>query len=259
MKSNKLIVVLCLVIHVLKAQDSVFVLKANKIYADNIGNIYSVNDGVVTKYFTNKQIKTFSIKTYGTLESMDVTNALRILLYFKDFQRILFLDSQLSQNGNVIELSDMGLEQTSLVCSSFNNGFWVYNQANNELIRFNQLLEINVKTGNLKRLLNLNIKPVFMIEHNGKLYLNAPETGILVFDIYGAYIKTIPVLHLSNFQIQYPYIFYVYENKFRSYNLETFESIEISDVPKDCKSVIYNGNFCYWQFADYININSCIK
>jgi len=134
------------------AQDSLLILSSEKIFVDNIGNIYSVNNGVITKHFVNHQTKTFSIKTFGTLENIDVTNALRILLYFKDFQRILFLDSQLSQNGDVIELTNLGLEQASLVCSSFNNGFWVYNQANNELLRFNQSLEISVKSGNLKRI-----------------------------------------------------------------------------------------------------------
>ncbi|GIV29463.1 MAG: hypothetical protein KatS3mg028_0529 [Bacteroidia bacterium] len=182
----------------LTAQDSVISVKAEKIYADNIGNLYTINDGTITKYFTNKQTKTFSIKTFGTLQTVDITNPLRVLLYFSDFQRILFLDSQLSQNGDAIELPELGLEQCALVCTSFNNGFWAYNQANNELVRFSQMLEINVKTGNLKRILNTDIHPTFMTEHNGKLYLNSPETGILVFDIYGC-------LHQNHSHTAHPY------------------------------------------------------
>ncbi|MCX7729168.1 MAG: hypothetical protein N2203_06840 [Bacteroidia bacterium] len=241
------------------AQDSLLAIKAEKIYPDNIGNVYIVENGAVTKFFTNGQSKTFSIKTLGILQSMDVSNTLRILLYFRDFQKILFLDNQLSQNGDVIELSALGLEQASLVCSSFNNGFWVYNQANNELIRFNQQLETNVKTGNLKRLLNKDIRPTGMIEHNGKLYLNSPNVGILVFDIYGAFLKIIPVYAITDFQIQYPYVFYIYKNKYYSFHLVSFETIEVADVPNNCMTIIYNGNYCYWHYSNYIKINQCIK
>ncbi len=241
------------------SQDSLLTITSDKIYVDNIGNIYTLRQHTITKYFTNKQIKTFSIKTFGNVASIDVTNALRVLLYFKDFQKILFLDSQLSQNGDVIQLSNLGLEQVSLVCSSFNNGFWVYNQSNNELLRFNQSFEVNVKTGNLKRILNMDIQPVFMTEHNGKLYLNSPEIGILMFDFYGSYLKNIPLLHLSEFQVQYPFIFYVYQNKFFSYHIETFENTEITNIPEECKNIIYNGEYCYWHFPQHILIRQCIK
>lgn len=239
--------------------DSTLILKCKKIAIDNIGNIYTVNDDVITKYFVNHQNKVFSTKAYGTLESIDVTNGLKILLYFKDFQRILFLDSQLSPNGEIIELSNIGLEQATFVCTSFNNGFWVYNQANNELLRFNQNLEASVKTGNLKRLLNMDVNPNYMIEHNGRLYLNNPTTGILVFDIYGAFIKNIPLIALQKFQVQYPYIFFTKDNKLQYFNMNTFETIELTSLQENCLDIIFNGKYCYWHFPDYIQINSCIQ
>ncbi len=241
------------------SNDSILYVKSKKIAIDNIGNVYTINDDVITKHFVNHQTKTFSIKTFGKHENIDVTNGLRILLYFKDFQRVLFLDSQLSPNGDVIELTELGFEQTSLVCSSINNGFWLYNQANNELVKFNQNLEISVKTGNLKRLLDIDLQPNYMIEHNGKLYLNNPTTGILVFDIYGAYIKTIPLISLEKFQIQYPYIFFIKNDKAQYFDISTFETFEISQIPENCNDIIFNGKVCYWHYLDSIKINHCIK
>ncbi|GIV27548.1 MAG: hypothetical protein KatS3mg027_1362 [Bacteroidia bacterium] len=261
MKNSKVYFLILFVVNLFHAsgQDTILYLKAKKILVDNIGNIYGINDFVITKYFANQQQKTFSIKTYGTLENIDVTNTLRVLLFFKDFQKILFLDSQLSPNGEVIELSQLGFEQTLLVCSSINNGFWIYHQANNELIRFNQSLEITIRTGNLKRLLNIDIQPNFMIEHNGRLYLNDPETGILVFDIYGAYLKTIPLLHLTNFQLNYPYLFYTREKQFNVFNLITFETIQLLKLSDDCNNVYISNEKCYLHCKDYIQINTCLK
>jgi len=105
----------------------------------------------------------------------------------------------------------------------------------------------------------MNIQPNFLIEHNGKLYLNSPNDGILIFDIYGSYLKTIPLKNLESFQVQYPYIFYTLNKKFYSFHLLTFENIEITDISEDCSNIIFNGSFCYWICNNKIKIQKCIK
>ncbi len=241
------------------AQDSILPVTCSKIAIDNVDNLYTINKNDITKYFINGQVKSFSIKTLGDIYFVDATNALRILVYFKDLQKILFLDSQLSQNGDIIELSDYGLELASLVCSSINNGFWVYNPNNNELVRFNQNLEMNVQTGNLKRILNNNIHPNFMIEHNGKLYLNSPNEGILIFDIYGAYIKTISIKDLNYFQVSEPFIIYRKDNKIQQFNTKLFEEKTLMEVPDNCTEFLIRPDKCIYLFPKKIQLSNCAK
>jgi len=76
-------------------------------------------------------MKRYSNKRFGTITSIDCTNPLKMLVYYKDFQQLVFLDNQLTQNSEAISLEDLGYEQTDLICTSMNNSFWLYNKQNN--------------------------------------------------------------------------------------------------------------------------------
>ena len=143
----------------------------NYFTSDNLGNTYLINGEEITKYNPAGQLfKKYSNKRFGNITMVDATNALKILLYYKDFQNIVFIDDQLSQNGDLISLENLNYEQTDLVCTSFNNSFWIYNKQNNELVRFNENSQPVAKTGNLKQILKADRKPNFMLEQNSYLY-----------------------------------------------------------------------------------------
>lgn len=193
---------------------------------DNLGNCYVIKDGEIIKYLSNgKYFTRYSNKKLGTITSVDATNALRIMLFYKDQQQLVFLDNQLSQKNDAVSLEAMGLEQTDLACMSANNGFWAYNKANNELMRFDEHLNKLVATGNLKQILQMEIEPSYMMEHNNRLYLNCPETGILIFDIFGTYSKTVPLKQLRQFQVDEHIFYYQRDSTFCSYDSRIFEQV----------------------------------
>jgi hypothetical protein len=57
------------------------------------------------------------------------------------------------------------------------------------------------------------------VEYNNKVYLNDPINGVLVFDVYGTYLKTIPIYHLNTFQVKENYMLYVNKEG----NIETYD------------------------------------
>jgi len=91
----------------------------------------------------------------------------------------------------------------------------------------NNLLTTN-SSGNISNLLNKNIQPNFLVEYNSKVYLNDPKNGILVFDMYGAYLKTIPLYGLKTFQVKDKFIIYVKEGKIFKYDFFTLENAAIN-------------------------------
>ncbi len=191
---------------------------------DNLGNIYIVKEDELMKYLSNgKMFARYSNLRLGAISSVDATNPLKIVLYYKDFQQILFLDNQLSLNSDVVSLEKLGYEQTDLVCASANNSFWIYNKQNNELNRFNESSKKITSTGNLKQVLRSDIAPDYMMEYNGYLYLNSPETGIYVFDIFGAFSRIISIKNLTQFQVNENIIYYQKDSSFCSYNYTLFE------------------------------------
>jgi len=216
-------------------QESNFVLvksiPANSTYitTDNLGNLYLLNSDLLEKYDSQGNFqKNFSNKNWGSISSIDANNALKILLFYKSFQQILLLDNTLSPSGNSISLEALGYNQTALVCSSNDNGFWIFSQQNSELVRFDKNLQKTQQTGNIAQLTGMEINPNFLMEQYNKIFLNDSSKGVLVFDIYGTYHKTIPLKGLRHFQIFNDLLIYFKEEKLKSYNMKTLEEREIS-------------------------------
>ena len=215
---------------------------------DDFGNVYLINDNEIVKYNPLGILqKKFSTKRYGKIDFVDAMNPLKILVYYKDFQQIMFLDDQLTETSSMISIETLGYEQTSVVCSSSNNSFWLFDKQNNELLRFNSDLKSLVKTGNLKRILDIDIKPNFMQEHNNYIYLNCPNEGILVFDIYGTFYKTIPLKNLKEFNIVNGDVFYFENNTLKQYQSQTFNVIEKHYKDTTIQTV-------YWQNTRFYKI-----
>lgn len=230
--------------------------KVTHIEVDGFGNMYAIKNEEIVKYTANGILqKKFSTKRYGKIEVVDAMNPLKILVYYKDFQQIIFLDDQLTQSSSMISIETLGYEQTSLVCSSANNSFWIFDKQNNELLRFNSDLKSLVKTGNLKRILDVDIKPNFMQEQNNFVYLNSPNEGILVFDIYGTFYKTIPLKNLKEFNIVNGDVFYFENHTLKQYQSQTFNTIEKQFSDTLIINAFWRNNKFYKMYSDSLVVD----
>jgi len=219
---------------------------------DNIGNIYVVKEDELIKYLSaGKLFARYSNLKLGNITTVDATNPLKLLLYYRDFQQIVFLDNQLTANSEPISLETLGYEQTDLVCAGANNSFWIYNKQNNELLRFDEASKKIAATGNLKQVLRVDIKPNFMREHNGYLFLNSPETGIYVFDIFGTFNKIISIKDLKQFELSEDIVYYQRDSMYCSYNYKLFEEA-CKRLPNSVNTidVKYTNKQIYLGFKD---------
>lgn len=224
---------------------------------DNIGNIYTVLGEEMVKYLpTGKQFNRYSNLKLGNITTVDATNPLKLLLYYRDFQQIVFLDDQLTANSEPISLEALGHEQTDLVCASNNNSFWIYDKQNNELTRFNESSKKIVSTGNLKQVLKTEMNPNFMREYNGYLYLNCPETGIYVFDMFGAFSKIISLKKLKDFTVNEDIIYYKKDSALCSYNFKLFEeACKQVSYGSRAQNIQYYKDKIYSSFKDSLQVN----
>ena len=208
--------------------------KADFVTCDNQSNVYVVKGNELCKYNkTGKLLYKYSNKNLGNIDFVDASNLLKILLFYKNFLQVVYLDNTLSANGEPVALDNIGYQQAQLACSSYNNSVWLYDQQNLELVRLDINLEKIVGTGNLSILLNINMQPNYLLEHDNRIYLNNPSTGILVFDIYGTYYKTIPIKNVLQVQPRGEVIYYMTENnKLQSYHIKTtdMKDVKMPDV-----------------------------
>jgi hypothetical protein len=200
---------------------------------DNFGNVYLVNEETIRKYNAACAFqKEFSNKNFGPITSADATNALRIVLFYRDFNRVVFLDNTMSQNGEAVQLENLGFPMATLVCSSHDNGLWIFDRQNFELIRLNRNLQVEQRTGNLSQVLDATVQPNFIIEKDNRLFLNNPSTGVLIFDVFGTYSKTIPVKDLKTLQIVDDNLVYYKAGSLQLWNIQTAEESAFEE-PQD--------------------------
>lgn len=219
-----------------------------------MANVYAVNNEELIKFLpSGKYFARYSNLKLGSITTLDATNPLKLILYYRDFQQIVFLDNQLSQTSEPVSLEKLGYEQTDLVCASANNGFWLYDKQNNELLRFNENTKKIASTGNLKQVLQTDLNPDFMLEHNGWLFLNSPGTGIYVFDIFGAFSKIIALKNLKDFRVNEDIIYYKKDSSLCSYNYKLFEEA-CKAIPNstNCLKIEFNKNKIYCGYKDSV-------
>lgn len=224
---------------------------------DNQSNVYVVQANELSKYDNKgKLLYKYSNKSLGNIDYVDASNMLRLLVFYKNFSQIVFLDNTLSLNSEPVSLDKIGFQQAQLVCSSYNNALWVYNQQNFELLRIDQNFEKKQQTGNLSILLNVDLQPDFLLEYDNKVYLNNPSTGILVFDVYGTYYKTLPLKNLKSFQPIGDFIYFFSDNKVKAYNAKTAEEIQYETPVAEFQNFRLGVDVLILQSANEISIFS---
>ena len=197
---------------------------SKSITSDYLGNAYTIDDNEITKYSAaGVLISSFSDKNAGTITSVDASNPLRVQVFYQDFGQIIYLDDVLSVIGSKISLIEQGLDQATLSCSSWDDGIWLYDPQDFELKRLGSDLRLSHQSGNINQLVGIEANPNFIIEKNNFVYLNDPLTGILVFDQFGTYYKTLPVRGIDRFQVSGEQVFYLQDGKLMSYNMQTFQ------------------------------------
>jgi len=199
---------------------------------DPLGNIYVIQGDRIIK-FNNRQekIADYSNAYLGEIGSLDATDPLRLLIHYKEFNQLLWLDNYLLELRSPVLLDDLGIDQAELICSSSQGGFWVFNGLNDQLQYFDVNLILIQESIPVSPMTN-NRKPTGMVEKNRMVYVHVPETGILVFDRYGTYSKTLPVFPDNDFQVTDESIFYTSGKMFWKYDLATYTntSVNLPDI-----------------------------
>ncbi len=130
----------------------------------------------------------------------------------------------------------------------------VLDAQNFQLIQLDVNLNIIQKTGNLAQVLGINLNPDFLMEYNNYVYLNDSAQGILVFDSYGSYYKTIPITGLTTFQVRGNDLFYVSKNRIHTFHLKTIME-DITKAPDTLASEVrIEKNLLYEKYKDTMRV-----
>lgn len=220
--------------------ESEFSVEIDDFYVDGLSNVYLLHDNVITKVKKNGDtLFRFSDMSIGNISNVDVSNMLRPVIFCQQNSEIIITDNTLTMQNGIHNLSDLDLYNASLVASSkIDNGIWIYDNELFQLVKVNTSFERIYESGNLEQLLlKENLAPIQLKEFDSKVYMLSPENGILVFDIYGSYINTIPLLGVEWMQIIETGILYLKDGEYYKYDALNFESYQVDLPMTDFKKI----------------------
>jgi len=198
-------------------------LKGQKLTTDKLGGTYVIttNKELIKVDALAGRTMTYSLLKFGQPTHIDASNPLKVLLFFNDYDIIVFLDNTLSEKA-VIRLQNMGIQQVDVACLSLDNQIWLYDELLFKLRKVDEQMNTVRESDDLSMLFGETINPTFLLEADNRLFVNVPNAGIHVFDVFGAFSQTIPLKGLNNFQVFKGQLVYFKEGQLLSYHLQTF-------------------------------------
>ena len=148
----RIVLVSLVVLMFFSASDPIikFEKKYDIIDMDVLGNLVLAKAHEIDKYNSKgKLLQHYSNLSNGDIYDLDASDALHVLVFYQDFQKLLFLDSDLAPKGDWIDLNELEFPEASLVCTSFDGGFWMYDSQSSELLRINNALKTDQKRANI--------------------------------------------------------------------------------------------------------------
>lgn len=160
---------------------------------DNLDNLYIISSTGQVKKFNaaGDSVAVYNqTRNAGKLFSIDVSNPLKLLLFYKEFSTIVVLDRFLTVL-TTIDLRRFSILQPGAAGLSYDNNIWVFDEYDNKLKKIDEQGTRLIETPDFRTLFNEPIRPQKIINDNGLVYLADTATGVFVFDNYGSFKKKI--------------------------------------------------------------------
>jgi hypothetical protein len=178
-----------------QAQDTLFRLK--KTYrgdivdftVDNLGNCFIVSSSGQIKKLNSEgdSAGVFNdVRRYGKLFSIDVTNPLKVLLYFKNFGTVLVLDRFLNVRST-IDLRKQNLFQVKTIGQAYDNNIWVFDEQESKLKKVGDDGKVIDQSADFRMIFDSMPSPQVIIDQEKLVYLYDSSKGVYLFDYYGAF------------------------------------------------------------------------
>jgi hypothetical protein len=162
---------------------------------DNLDNLYIISStGQIKKLdAAGDSVGVYNqVKNYGKLYTIDVSNPLKLLLFYKDFSTVVILDRFLASQS-ILDLKRFSILNPSAIGNSYDNNIWIYDEYDNKLKKIDEQGNKLLETPDFRTIFNQSISPQKIISDNGLVYLADTANGVFVFDNYGSFKKKIPV------------------------------------------------------------------
>ena len=167
--------------------------------ADQLSNVYLINrQNAVEKYDSSGRLLTrYSNNRLGRAERLDATNPLKILIWYPDFQTLVWLDRNLTELG-ILSLSEAGYPIPSALAAASDGNFWLYDESLFRLLKVSpegktiiESQDFNLLFSKTTRIVGIKESPAEITAagaQGNEVFLMSENDGIHRFNIFGAYL-----------------------------------------------------------------------
>jgi hypothetical protein len=232
--------------------------KANLVTVDNFRNFYAAADNKLYKFSPEGAfLYPYEEFKYGKIGMIDANNPLKTYVFYPDFMTVVTLDKFLAPL-TVYSFLDLGYQNITAVAASTDGRLWFYDNTDFKLKKIDETGKVYLEGQPLNLIIQETPNPNFMMEKEGRVYVNDPAVGILVFDIFGSYNKTIPIKGLTKFQVLQDQVIYFDNSRMNSYNQTTLElktlslpdstGVTMAAIEKDRIAVLKKDQILFYKY-----------
>lgn len=156
--------------------------------ADHLGNTYVVTESnVLEKYAPDGRfLVRYSSNRLGQIAWLDVSNPLKVLVWYADFRSALLLDRNLTILGE-INLISLGYPDVRTVAAASDGNLWLYDEVNFRLLKIAPEGEKRAESQSLNLLDYTPRQPTALREQDNRVWLTDAVAGLGVFDAFGQF------------------------------------------------------------------------
>ncbi|MEM9991594.1 MAG: hypothetical protein AAF738_07500 [Bacteroidota bacterium] len=188
---------------------------------DKLLNCYVVDsDNKLIKYnLQGEVVFEYTNNTLGAVGQVDATDPFNVLLFYPDYQTLVFLDRTLTETQR-IDLFELDIFEVQTVCLSKEHQIWLYDANTFQLKRIDQNGTVRQESDDLRLLFGASFDVIQLQEQGTHLYVNTAETGIFIFDIFGTYLTRLDFdTHIQHTQVINEQLVFLENDRLSVYDL----------------------------------------
>ena len=226
--------------------------------ADNFDNIYLLNSSDQIKKInaSGDSVAVFNnVRRYGKVAQIDVSNPLRVLLYYKDFSTVVILDRLLSIR-TTIDFRKQDIFQVQAVCLSYDNQIWLYDEFEHKLKKIDENGKLLFATTDFRQLFGEAFSFTSISDQDGFLYLYDKNKGVYVFDYYGALKNIFSLTGYNNFRAVGKFITGTRNDSLMRYYPANFllQEVRLPEAFRKAQSILFTATKAYALKKDELDI-----
>ncbi len=211
---------------------------------DNLGNTYIVNDRNQIKKLNAKgdSVGVFNdVRRFGKIHSIDASNPLKILLFYKDFGTILTLDRFLNVR-NEIDLRKRLMFQVKAIATSYDNNIWLFDELQNKIRKIDDSGHLLFETSDFRNLFDEEFSPTCIVDKDNLLLVYDSLKGLVVMDYLGTIKTKYPLIGWQNFQVIGTKSFGLMEENLQMFDVTNLQTTSIPLPVGQSKTIIVDQN-----------------